>query len=184
MDWRRSAANTKTRGEWGSPCLTPILQWMFSPRTPFSRTEEVLELRIDFIQLIQFWPKPRLTIIWMIAVCSILSNAFSKFNLMITCSFLDLWQICRYSRAQARQSCIVLFLMKPYWFLCTMPLWLLVDFAFWPQDLGDDLHWRVQKRDGHVVIYSWRTLSFRYQGNKWVVNTSCANVVWTKASHK
>lgn len=47
----------------------------------------------------------------------ILSKAFSKFNLRITISFLHWWHRGSYSKVQAIQSCIVVVLMKPYWFL-------------------------------------------------------------------
>jgi hypothetical protein len=41
MDCKRSAARTKRRGERGSPCLTPLLQWIVFLGTPFRRTLEV-----------------------------------------------------------------------------------------------------------------------------------------------
>jgi hypothetical protein len=55
----------------------------------------------------------------MIAWCSILSKAFSKSSLMITTSFLVDLHRWMYSNAQARQSCMVLVFMKPYWLAWT-----------------------------------------------------------------
>jgi hypothetical protein len=43
IDWSKSAARTKRRGERGSPCLTPLLQWIVLSGTPLSMTFEVPE---------------------------------------------------------------------------------------------------------------------------------------------
>jgi hypothetical protein len=51
---RRSAAKTKRRGDNGSPCLTPLLQWNTFPGTPFKRIADVPEPIIIFIQFIHF----------------------------------------------------------------------------------------------------------------------------------
>ena len=103
IDCSRSATSTKRRGERGSPCLAPLLQWTVLPGTPFRSTEEVPEERISLIHYIHLAPKPFAVKIWMIASCSTLSNAFSKSNLSIIRFLLDLWQRCKYSRAQATQ---------------------------------------------------------------------------------
>ena len=52
-DCNKSAARTNSKGERGSPYLTPLLQWKTLPDTPLRRTEEVPELRIAFTQLIR-----------------------------------------------------------------------------------------------------------------------------------
>jgi hypothetical protein len=104
MDWRRSAANTNKRGEKGSPCLTPLLQWKVLPGTPLRRTEEVPEPRMSLIQLTHLEPKPLLYKISIIAWCSSLSKAFSKSNLRMTISFLDDLHRWIYSNAHASQS--------------------------------------------------------------------------------
>ena len=118
IDWSRSATSTKSKGESGSPYLTPLLQCKTLPCTPLSSTEEVPVLRIFLIQFVHFSPKPLALRSWIMASCSTLSKAFSKSSFRITNSFFDLWHKWRYSKAQARQSWIVLVLMKPYWFLC------------------------------------------------------------------
>ena len=58
MDCRRSAASTKSSGDRGSPCLSPLLQWNTLPGTPFSRTDDVPELMMSLIQEIHFISKP------------------------------------------------------------------------------------------------------------------------------
>ena len=116
--WRKSAANTNKRGERRSPCLTPLMQWKTLPGTPFRRTAEVPVLKICCIHCSHFSGKHFALIICNISWCSTLSNAFSKSSFQITSSFFDWWHMWRYSRAHARQSCIALCLIKPYWFLC------------------------------------------------------------------
>lgn len=48
-----------------------------------------------------------------------LSKAFSKSNFRITIFFFELWHKCKYSSDRARQSWVVLFLIKSYLFLWT-----------------------------------------------------------------
>lgn len=79
MDWSKSAAKTKSRGERGSPCLTPLLQWKVLPGTPFNRTADVPELRMESIQDLHFYAKTR--------VCHYLQNHFA---LYIIESFLEI----------------------------------------------------------------------------------------------
>jgi hypothetical protein len=114
-----SAASTKTRGDKGSPCLTPLLQLKNFPETPWRWTVVEAELRILVTQWIQLAGRPRLDMTWMIAWCSTKSKAFSKSSFKIMISLLDWWHWWRYSKHQARQSWMVLDLMKPYWFLWT-----------------------------------------------------------------
>jgi hypothetical protein len=38
IDCKRSAAKTKSKGDRGSPCLTPLLHLMGLPSTPFKST--------------------------------------------------------------------------------------------------------------------------------------------------
>lgn len=45
MEWSKSAVRTKTRGERGSPCLTPLLHKKGLPGIPFRSTEDSPELR-------------------------------------------------------------------------------------------------------------------------------------------
>ena len=97
--WSRSAASTKRRGERGSPCLTPRLQWNVLPGTLFRSTTEVPLEKMLLIQCSHFSPKPMCSIICNIAWCSTLSEAFSKSNLRMIISFLEWWQRCRYSKA-------------------------------------------------------------------------------------
>jgi len=42
-DCKRSTAKTKSKRETGSPCMTPLLQWIVFPGTPFNKTTRVLE---------------------------------------------------------------------------------------------------------------------------------------------
>jgi hypothetical protein len=49
---------TKRSGERVSPYITPHLQWIVFPVTPFKSTNEVLVLKMIFIQFIQLGPKP------------------------------------------------------------------------------------------------------------------------------
>jgi hypothetical protein len=51
--------------------------------------------------------------------CSTVSKAFSKSSLRMITSLFDGWHWWIYSWLQARQSCIVLEQMKPYWFWWT-----------------------------------------------------------------
>jgi hypothetical protein len=114
-----SAANTKSRGERGSSCLTPLLHLKRFPGTPFSRTVVDLEFRILSIELIQISGRPSWAIINKITWCSTRSKAFSKSNYRIIAFLLEWWHWWMYSKHQTRQSWIVLVQMKPYWFLCT-----------------------------------------------------------------
>jgi len=54
-------------GERGSPCLTPLLQWIVLPGTPLKRTEDVPEEKMSFIHFIQLGPKPLCSMIEIIA---------------------------------------------------------------------------------------------------------------------
>ena len=74
---------------------------------------------MDCIHSNHFWPKPMESMMVRMAWCWILSKDFSKSILMITISFFEWWHKWKYSKDQAMQSCIVLSLIKPYWFLCT-----------------------------------------------------------------
>ena len=116
---RRFAASTKRRGDRGSPYLSPLLQWKVFPGTPLRSTEEVPEFSMSWIHPTHLVPKPLCRRIWSIAGCSIMSKAFSKSSLRMINFFLEVLQMCKYSKAQTRQSWIVLVLIKPYWFLCT-----------------------------------------------------------------
>lgn len=91
IDWSISAARTKRRGERGTPCLTPLLQWTIFPGNPLRRTEEFLEFKTDLIHSIHLFPNPYLDMICKSASCSILLNVFSKSSLRMINSFLDLW---------------------------------------------------------------------------------------------
>ena len=106
--YRKSAASTKSRGERGSPCLTPLLQWIVLPGTPFRRILVVPDEKMLGIQEIQVWPKPLCLRMSRMNSCSSLSKVFSKSSLRMITFFLEWWQMCRYSKAHARQSCIVL----------------------------------------------------------------------------
>jgi len=114
MDWSKSAAKTKSRGERGSPCLTPLLQWKVLPGTPFNRTVDVPELRMELIPDHHFMSKPLCAITSKITLCSILSKAFSKSSFRTIISFFEWWHRWRYSNDHAMQSWMVLVLMKPY----------------------------------------------------------------------
>ena len=113
---RNLQPKTKRRGDRGSPCLTPLLHWNLFPSFPLRRTEEVVVERMFLIHVIHLFPKLIASWIVVIALCSTLSNAFSKSSFTMT-TFLDWWQRCIYSKAQARQSWMVLVLINPYWFL-------------------------------------------------------------------
>lgn len=114
---KRSAARTNNKGERASPCLTPLLQWKSLPRTPFNRTAEVQVERVFLIHKHHLLGKPLASKICTIAECSTISKAFSKSSLRIMISLLEWWHWWRYSKAQPKQSCIVLLCRNPYWFL-------------------------------------------------------------------
>jgi hypothetical protein len=115
----KSAARTKRRGDKGSPCLTPLKQLKVFPGIPFNNTAECPELRMLWIHPIHYSENPLCLITSKITWCSSLSKAFSISNLRTITFFLDLWHKCRNWNAHARQSWMVLPLMKPYWFWCT-----------------------------------------------------------------
>ena len=54
IDWSRSAAKIKRRGDNGSRCLTPLMQLKGLLGIPLRRTEELLVLRRFLIQLTHF----------------------------------------------------------------------------------------------------------------------------------
>jgi hypothetical protein len=88
----KSAARTNKRGDKGSHCLTPLIQWNTLPDTPLRRMAEVPILNIIFIHFLHLSPKPLCCNILKMTSCSILSNAFSKSNFRITISFFDCLQ--------------------------------------------------------------------------------------------
>jgi hypothetical protein len=96
----------------------PLLQLNTLPWTPFNNTKDVPMVRIPLIHFFQFPRNPLCSSTLIITSCSILSNAFSKSIFKITNSFFALYHKCIYSKDQAKQSCIFLFLIKPYWFWC------------------------------------------------------------------
>jgi len=91
MVYRKSATRTKSKGDKGSPCLTPLLQVKLFPGIPLSSTAEEADPKIFLTQLIQVSEKPLNFIISSMKGCSILSKAFSKSNLRITIFFLEWW---------------------------------------------------------------------------------------------
>ena len=117
--WSNSAAMTNRRGDKGSPCLTPLLHWNSFPGVPFKRIAEVPVSKILLTQLHQVDVKPRWCSMHKMVLCSIVSKAFSKSSLRMIISCLEYWHWWMYSNDQARQSCIVLFFMNPYWFWWT-----------------------------------------------------------------
>jgi hypothetical protein len=119
MHCRRSAARTNNKGDMGSPCLTTLLHARLLPGTQFKRTEVDALLKIFEVQFSQFSLKPRCFIMRRIVECSMVSKSLVKSSLMVRISCLDCWQWWMYSKAHARQSWIVLVLMKPYWFWWT-----------------------------------------------------------------
>lgn len=88
----RSATRTNNKGESGSPCLTPLLQWNIFHGTPFKRTDEVPDWNIISIHCNHFDPKPLCFITCNISLCSTLSKAFPKSSLRMTNYLLDLRQ--------------------------------------------------------------------------------------------
>ena len=84
---KRSVARTKSNGERGSSCLTPILHLKIFPGVPLSRTEDVPEPRMFSIHFIHFDGKPLCFITSRMAWCSTLSKAFSKLSFRMTIFF-------------------------------------------------------------------------------------------------
>ena len=121
-----SAAITKSNGESGFPCRTPLLHLKNFPGTPFRSSADEPEPSMLMIQSTHLLGKPRCIIICIMAWCATVSKAFSKSNLRMMTSLLDWWHWWIYSKLQAKQSCIVLDLMKPYWFL-----WIRAIMIFW-----------------------------------------------------
>uniref|UniRef100_A0A0A9G5N5 Uncharacterized protein n=1 Tax=Arundo donax TaxID=35708 RepID=A0A0A9G5N5_ARUDO len=80
---------TKSRGERGSPCLTPLLQLKDFPGTPLCRMEEVLVCRMVLIHWIHFCGNPFFCSMSKIVLCSTISNVFSKSSFRMTISFLE-----------------------------------------------------------------------------------------------
>jgi hypothetical protein len=89
-DCRTSAAKIKSRGERGSPCLTPLLHWKEDPGMLFKRTYEVADSRSCLIQVHQVCQKPLASSTAKMKKWSTLSKSFSKSSLRATTSFLDL----------------------------------------------------------------------------------------------
>jgi hypothetical protein len=112
---RRSAANTNSNGERGSPCLTPRSHWKCFPGTPLRRIEVKLESRILWVQSHHLLSNPSCLIICIMRLCSTVSKAFVKLSLRMMISFLDGWHWCIYCYVQDRQYWIVLDLMNPFW---------------------------------------------------------------------
>jgi hypothetical protein len=71
---------------------------------------------IDVTEETHFTENPFLCIISRMRLSSTLSNAFSKSNLRMIISFLEVWHRCKYWKTYPKQSYIDLCLMKPYWF--------------------------------------------------------------------
>jgi hypothetical protein len=82
-------ASTKSRGDRGSPHLTPLLQLRYLPRTSFSKTEVVAELSMPLVHYSHLSLKPRCLIISRIAECSIISNALVKSSMRMTICLFD-----------------------------------------------------------------------------------------------
>jgi hypothetical protein len=80
-----------------------------------------------------------------ITLCSNLSKAFSKSSFRITISFFDWWQRWRNWNVQARQSWIVLPLIKPSW-----------------EELCNTLQRIVQQWDRSVIIHTCRIILLWY----------------------
>jgi hypothetical protein len=88
IHYSNSAAIINKRGGIGSPCLTPLLQLMLFPGTPFRRTEVVADSKMLVVHLIQLSSNPNLCIIVRMVECSIVSKVFVKSNFrMIISSF-------------------------------------------------------------------------------------------------
>lgn len=68
---------------------SPLVPWMDFPATPFKSSDDVPEFKMSLIHEMHLWPKPKLVKIWIITLCSILSNVFSKSSLRIISSFLE-----------------------------------------------------------------------------------------------
>ena len=115
---RSSAASTKSKGDKGSPCLTPLLQWNCFPGTPLSRMEEKPEEKITLIQFNHKSGKPSWAIMLNMVECSTVSKALAKSNFRMIICLLLWWHWWMNSKIQAKQSCMVLPLMKQYWFAC------------------------------------------------------------------
>jgi hypothetical protein len=65
--FQKFCCHDKSKGDKGSPCLTPLVQWQVFPGTPLSRTNEVRELKMLFFQLNQVSLEPFCCIICNIA---------------------------------------------------------------------------------------------------------------------
>ena len=117
-NWRSSTTRTKSKGDRGSPCLTPLLHLNYLPGVPFKRIEEKPEVKITDIHCNHLPGKPICFMIWMTSQCSMVSKALAKSSFRIIISFLLWWHWWMYSKHHAMQSWIVLLLIKPYWFLC------------------------------------------------------------------
>jgi len=57
-NWRSSAARTKSKGDRGSPCLTPLLHLNYLPGVPFRRIKEKPDVKIMEIHSNHFSGKP------------------------------------------------------------------------------------------------------------------------------
>src|ERR1043165_3055725 len=88
-DCNKSAAKTNSRGDKGSPCLTPLLHLNCFPGIPLRRTEDDPVASSSETQSLHFSLKPLNFKIWRIASCSMESKAFSKSILRIKRGLLD-----------------------------------------------------------------------------------------------
>ena len=84
---KRSAARTRSSGERGSPCLTPLLHLKVFPGIPLRSTDDVPDPRMFSIHFIQFDGNPLCFITSRMDWCSTLLKAFSKSSFRMTISF-------------------------------------------------------------------------------------------------
>lgn len=123
--WKRSAANTNNRGDKGSPCLTPLLQWNLFPGTPLRKTEEVPELNIINTHCSQTTPKPKNRLM--------LNFIKGLFKIQFQNDYFLFLNDDRDANTQK-----AMLNNKPYWFLCTK-IWINYHLVPIIQELCDDL---------------------------------------------
>jgi hypothetical protein len=86
---------------------------------PLKITEEVPKDGILDIHVRYFPGKPMCCMTWIMIVCSTVSKAFAKSSFKMIISRLIWWHWWIYWKLQARQSWIVLLLIKLYWLSCS-----------------------------------------------------------------
>lgn len=118
--WRSSVAWTKRRGQRGPPLYNSSSVDKLLHCSPIEKNGVHSRLQNEIDPSTPFWRKPKSVDHVKDSIMLNRIKSFLKTSFKITISFFKWWHWWMNSHTQARQSWIVLFLMKLYWFLCTI----------------------------------------------------------------